>query len=115
CLVMEYVSGITLEALLARSKRLDVDRAGRLLGYLCHALQAAHSAGVIHRDLKPANLMVHRAGTPDELVKVMDFGFAGFDAKPHLQLAELPGRGPVPAVGPAGSRRTATARRDRVG
>src|SRR5262249_17150611 len=44
CLVMEYVPGMTLEALLRRHRRLMPDRIGRLLGYFCHALQAAHDA-----------------------------------------------------------------------
>jgi eukaryotic-like serine/threonine-protein kinase len=99
CLVMEYVPGVTLEDLLARHRRIMPDRAGRLLGYFCHALQAAHDAGIIHRDLKPANLMVVNAGQPTESIKVMDFGFAGFVAKPHIQLAELTGHGPIYAIG----------------
>lgn len=99
CMVMEYVPGITLEALLERHKRMEPERVGRLLGYLGHAIQAAHHCGIVHRDLKPANLMVMNAGQPDEMLKVMDFGFAGFVAKPHLQLAELTGRGPISAMG----------------
>jgi serine/threonine protein kinase len=99
CLVMEYVPGVTLEDFLARNRRLTPERTGRLLGYFCHALQAAHEAGIIHRDLKPANLMVVHADRPDESVKVMDFGFAGFAAKPHIQLAELTGHGPIFAMG----------------
>jgi eukaryotic-like serine/threonine-protein kinase len=99
CLVMEYVPGITLEDLLQRSKRISVERVGRLLGFLCHAMQAAHTCGIIHRDLKPANLMVLNAGQATETLKVMDFGFAGFMAKPHLQLAELTGHGPIFALG----------------
>ena len=99
CLVMEYVPGITLEALLDQEKVLEPERVGRLLGYLGHALHAAHKAGIIHRDLKPANLMVTAAGTGMEALKVMDFGFAGFAAKPHIQLAELTGRGPIQALG----------------
>jgi serine/threonine protein kinase len=99
CLVMEYVPGITLEALLTRSRTLDAARVGRLLGQFCHALQAAHDAGIIHRDLKPANLMVQQVGTASESLKVMDFGFAGFAAKPHFQLADLTGHGPVQAMG----------------
>jgi serine/threonine protein kinase len=99
CLVMEYVPGITLEDLITKQRRFTIDRTGRLLGYLCHAMQAAHSCGIIHRDLKPANLMVVNAGKPDESLKVMDFGFAGFTARPHLQLAELTGRGPIFALG----------------
>ena len=99
CLVLEYVPGITLEALLLRSRSLEPERAGRLIGYLCHALQAAHTAGIIHRDLKPANIMVLRAGAGNESIKVMDFGFAGFAAKPHFHLAELTGKGPIYAMG----------------
>ena len=102
CLVMEYVPGVTLEEVLRRCRALGVDRVGRLLGYFCHALQAAHDAGIIHRDLKPANLMVQDAGTPRESLKVMDFGFAGFAAKPHIQLAELTGHGPIYAMGTPG-------------
>jgi serine/threonine protein kinase len=99
CLVMEYVPGITLEDLFHRELVLEPERVGRLLGYLGHALQAAHEAGIIHRDLKPANLMVTDAGTGHESLKVMDFGFAGFAAKPHIQLAELTGHGPIHAIG----------------
>ena len=99
CLVMEYVPGVTLEDLLQRERVLAPERVGRLLGCFCHALQAAHDAGIVHRDLKPSNLMVLNAGRPDEALKVMDFGFAGFSAKPHIQLAELTGHGPIYAIG----------------
>ncbi|MBA4066790.1 MAG: hypothetical protein C0501_24400 [Isosphaera sp.] len=99
CLVMEYVPGVTLADLIDRDKVLHPLRVGRLLGHMCHALQAAHDAGVVHRDLKPANLMVSDPGAGAEALKVMDFGFAGFAAKPHLQLAELTGHGPIYAIG----------------
>jgi serine/threonine protein kinase len=99
CLVLEYVPGMTLEALLARHRLLLPDRVGLLLAYFCHALQAAHDAGIVHRDLKPSNLMVTGADTARESCKVMDFGFAGFTAKPHIQLAELTGHGPIFAIG----------------
>jgi serine/threonine-protein kinase len=76
CIVMEYVRGITLDTLLHRNGRISPPRAGRLLGQLCEALQAAHSQGIIHRDLKPANLMVVDPDSPYEKIKVMDFGLA---------------------------------------
>ncbi|MBY0514251.1 MAG: serine/threonine protein kinase, partial [Gemmataceae bacterium] len=114
CLVMEYVPGVTLEALIERHRRLPPERVGRLLGYLGHALQAAHDAGIIHRDLKPANLMVTDADTPAEAIKVMDFGFAGFTAKPHIQLAELTGHGPIYAIGTPGYVSPEMIRGDRV-
>src|SRR6201987_2978478 len=76
CIIMEYIRGITLDALLGRSGRLGAVRVGRLLGQLCEVLQAAHTEGIIHRDLKPTNLMVVDPDTPYEIIKVMDFGLA---------------------------------------
>ncbi len=99
CLVLEYIPGVTLEAIQLRSPILHQDRVGRLLGPLAHALYAAQLGGIVHRDLKPANLMVLDAGTDKESVRVMDFGFAGFTAKPHIQLAELTGQGSIFACG----------------
>ena len=99
CLVLEYIHGITLEAVLRHYGRLRLEHAARLLGQFCHALQAAHDAGIMHRDLKPANLMVMNLGTQHEMLKVMDFGFAGFTEKPHVQLAEITGHGPIFACG----------------
>jgi serine/threonine-protein kinase len=76
CLVMEYVQGKQPDELLERHGRLDPLRVGRLLGHLCAVLQAAHLQGIIHRDLKPANMLVVEADTPNERVKVLDFGLA---------------------------------------
>src|SRR6059058_2301193 len=85
CIVMEYIRGVTLDALLQRNGRLSPARAGRLLGQLCEVLQAAHGEGIIHRDLKPANLMVVDPDTPYEKVKVMDFGLAKLVDAPSLR------------------------------
>jgi serine/threonine-protein kinase len=76
CIVMEYVRGVTLDALLRRNGRLSPARVSRLLGQLCEALYYGHERGIIHRDLKPANLMVVDPDTPYEKIKVMDFGLA---------------------------------------
>jgi serine/threonine protein kinase len=76
CIVMEYIRGLTLDTLLQHNGKLSPMRAGRLLGQLCEALQAAHQEGIIHRDLKPTNLMVVDPDTPYEKIKVMDFGLA---------------------------------------
>ncbi len=99
CLVLEYINGVTLEALIRQYPRWYPERLGLLVGQLCHALQAAHDAGIMHRDMKPANLMVTGFNTPQETLKVMDFGFAGFTERPHIQIAELTGHGPVFACG----------------
>jgi len=76
CIIMEYIRGITLDALLLRNTRLSPARVGRLLGQLCEVLMAAHVEGIVHRDLKPSNLMVVDPDTPYEKIKVMDFGLA---------------------------------------
>jgi eukaryotic-like serine/threonine-protein kinase len=90
-LVLEYVPGATLEAVLEKQKRLPVGHVGLLLGYLCHALEAAHGIGVVHRDLKPANLMIVGPGTLEESLRVMDFGLAQFADKPHFTAERLAG------------------------
>jgi serine/threonine-protein kinase len=76
CIVMEYIPGITLAALLRKHRRMRPVRVGPLLGQLCLALDAAHRASIIHRDLTPANLMVVNPDLPGEQLKVMDFGLA---------------------------------------
>jgi serine/threonine-protein kinase len=76
CIVMEYIKGVTLDALLAENGRLPAARVSRMLRQLCEVLQAAHAESIIHRDLKPANLMIVDPNTPFELLKVMDFGLA---------------------------------------
>jgi len=98
-LVMEYIEGITLETLFNAGGKIQYERLAKLIGPLGHGLYAAQQAGIAHRDLKPANLMVVEPGTETESLKIMDFGFAGFTAKPHIQLAELTGEGGLHACG----------------
>src|SRR5438067_4622870 len=76
CIIMEYVEGGKLDALLVKNGRFSPARVGRLVNQLCDVLQAAHDQGFIHLDLKPANLMIQDADSPRERVKVMDFGLA---------------------------------------
>jgi Tol biopolymer transport system component/predicted Ser/Thr protein kinase len=70
-IVMEYVQGKTLDALVPR-KGLRLNETLKLAIQMADALAKAHSAGIIHRDLKPTNVMI----TDDGLVKVLDFGLA---------------------------------------
>jgi hypothetical protein len=99
CIVMEYVDGVDLEAVLKLHRRLPAERVGRLLGQLCSALQAAHDHGIIHRDLKPANLMVVDPERPTEKLKVMDFGLAKLSTSIHLSLERLKGSNTIVATG----------------
>src|SRR5216684_3835552 len=91
CIIMEYIRGVSLDALLAKNGRLSPARVGRLLGQLCEVLQAAHGQGIIHRDLKPANLMVVDPYTPYEKLKVMDFGLAKLVQARTIQQISEPG------------------------
>jgi eukaryotic-like serine/threonine-protein kinase len=70
-LVMEYVDGQALSALLAEGP-LDPERARDLVRQAADALAVAHGTGLVHRDVKPGNLLV----TSDDTVKITDFGIA---------------------------------------
>jgi len=72
-MVMEYVEGVTLSALLRQEGALEVSRALAIAYEVARGLAEAHDIGVVHRDLKPANIMVV-PGDEGERVKVLDFG-----------------------------------------
>lgn len=73
-LVMEKVDGQTLTARLQAESPFPLTRAVAIASGVCAALEAAHRAQVIHYDIKPHNVIL----TGDGLVKVIDFGIAGF-------------------------------------
>ncbi|MBN1612758.1 MAG: serine/threonine protein kinase, partial [Polyangiaceae bacterium] len=75
-LVMEYLEGMSLRALLRREGQLAPVRAVNLVLDACLGTAVAHEVGVIHRDLKPENLFVTRRRTGEEMVKVLDYGVA---------------------------------------
>ena len=57
-MVIEWVSGRLLRALLNEKQRLPIDRAELITLGICEALDYMHKHGVVHRDLKPENVMV---------------------------------------------------------
>ena len=75
-LVMEYVNGEDLSALIRREGPWSFARAARLFAQVCAGLVEAHEAGIVHRDLKPENLMVVKRRDGSEHVKILDFGLA---------------------------------------
>ena len=75
-LVMEYLDGKDLGAVLRDGGPLAVEVAVDYVIQACEALAEAHSSGIIHRDLKPSNLfLIQRLdGTPS--IKLIDFGIS---------------------------------------
>jgi eukaryotic-like serine/threonine-protein kinase len=77
-LAMELLEGETLSERVARTGPLDAATTLEVFRQMCHALGAAHAAGLVHRDIKPDNLFLatpRRAGIPFTL-KILDFGIA---------------------------------------
>ncbi|NMO23165.1 serine/threonine protein kinase [Pyxidicoccus fallax] len=75
-IIMEYLEGQALDAVLAEKHRLPVQETLSLLDEVLAALAAAHGAGVVHRDLKPSNIFLVRQPDGSRYVKVLDFGLA---------------------------------------
>lgn len=71
-IVMEYVHGRSLRRIIQEEGRLSPIWAARCALQICDGLQHAHERGLVHRDIKPHNILI----TPDERVKVTDFGIA---------------------------------------
>jgi Tol biopolymer transport system component/predicted Ser/Thr protein kinase len=71
CLVMEYIAGKTLDALIPRHG-LRLNEALRIAVQIAEGLRKAHAAGIVHRDIKPSNIIVPDDGP----VKILDFGLA---------------------------------------
>jgi eukaryotic-like serine/threonine-protein kinase len=87
--VLEYLRGIDLNLLLQRDGRFTPERVGRLLVQLCDVLGTAHDAGIVHRDIKPGNMMILYPGTPQETLKLMDFGLAKMESMLYISPDDL--------------------------
>ncbi len=74
-IVMEYVEGRTLKEV---AGECSIEEAVAIIMQIADALAQAHERGIVHRDVKPSNVIV----TPQNRVKVLDFGVAKFDLPP---------------------------------
>jgi len=75
-LVMELVRGTSLLDVLAKSGRLEPQRAGELVKQVLSGLAHAHELGIVHRDIKPANIMLTERTGLGEQIRILDFGLA---------------------------------------
>jgi serine/threonine protein kinase len=87
-LVMEWIAGRPLSAILGAEGALQPERAAALMLQICAGLAAAHAAGIIHRDVKPQNVMVVVPEGGAETAKLIDFGIARLPAKEAAPLTQ---------------------------
>jgi len=80
CIVMEYVEGESLDALLRRKRKLSNDETENIIQQIAKTLDYLHKKGIMHRDIKPQNFKMQVDGT----VKMLDFGIAKNKYTPKL-------------------------------
>lgn len=71
-IVMELVSGKTLNELIKEEAPMDYRKAADIAKQVASGLSAAHKKGIVHRDVKPHNILM----TEDGIAKITDFGIA---------------------------------------
>jgi serine/threonine-protein kinase len=75
-LVLEYLVGRDLRAVLHADGPLPLMRAVEYVLQACEAMAEAHGLGIVHRDLKPDNLFLTQLPDGTEVLKVIDFGIS---------------------------------------
>ncbi len=78
-IVMEYIPGTDLKTILQSRGNFTIDEALPLIIQAAAGIGYAHRAGLVHCDVKPQNMLV----TPDQRLKVTDFGIARALASIH--------------------------------
>jgi serine/threonine protein kinase len=80
-IVMQYVDGQSLQALIDSGRILAPHEIIDLLKPISDALDYAHQNGIIHRDIKPANILIEKSGQPH----LADFGVARIEKSTMTQ------------------------------
>jgi hypothetical protein len=73
-LVLEYVRGRPLSAIIKEDGPIPFERAREIMRGVLHAVAHLHRNGIVHRDIKPANILIDERGRP----RLTDFGIAKF-------------------------------------
>ncbi len=94
-LVMQLLSGNSIEDIMDRRGAIEPLRALTLMREVASALAAAHAAGIVHRDVSPSNIFVDVV-EGEERVKVVDFGAASL---PDADQKDVPDGPPGMVVG----------------
>lgn len=88
-IVMEYVRGQSLRAVMNQTRHLAFSRIAHVIQQIGQALAYAHEQGVYHRDLKPDNILLQSYGGTMEMVKLIDFGIATVTRSPAIAEKEI--------------------------
>lgn len=75
-IVMEFLDGEDLDALLVREGPLPWARVADIGAQICSGLATAHRRGIVHRDIKPQNCIRVTVDDNPEHIKIIDFGVA---------------------------------------
>lgn len=84
-MVLEYVDGVPLSALLREGRTLPAAQALDVARQTCDALTHLHAHGIFHHDVKPGNILLTSAGQ----VKILDLGIAHMVGARPLGIAGL--------------------------
>ncbi|MEZ4489456.1 MAG: serine/threonine-protein kinase [Cyanobacteriota/Melainabacteria group bacterium] len=75
-LVMDYVSGPTLQERVQEQGSLSASETAEIISSLAAALSHAHAKGVVHRDLKSSNIVMTKRDDGEEYPVIIDFGIS---------------------------------------
>ena len=84
---MEFVEGETLEHLIRRSGRIEMQSALDITTQVATGLAAVHEQNLVHRDIKPSNIMVRLKDDGSITAKIIDLGLAKAVNEPSAQTA----------------------------